>query len=130
VSDIPKDRKYSKTHEWFLADGPTVTIGITQFAADELTDITYVELPAIGTKVTAGEAFGEIESVKATSDIYSAISGEVTAVNEALSDEPGLVNTDPFGQGWMIKVKADDLSPLDALMDGSAYEAMLREAQA
>jgi len=127
VSDIPNDRKYSKSHEWFLVDGDVVTIGITQFAADELTDITYVELPGVGTQVETGAAFGEVESVKATSDIFSSVSGAVTGVNEALADEPGLVNSDPFGQGWMIKVKADDVSALDALMDASAYAAMCRE---
>jgi len=127
VSEVPDDRKYTPSHEWLLADGHMVTIGITQYAADELTDITYVELPTTGTAVTAGSALGEIESVKATSDIIAHVSGKVVEVNEALADEPGLVNTDPFGRGWMVKVQAGDLTPLDGLMAASAYAALLRE---
>jgi glycine cleavage system H protein len=119
---VPNDRKYSKTHEWFKAEGNLVTIGITQFAADELTDITYVELPAVGKTINAGSPFGEIESVKATGDLYSAIGGTVREVNARLKDEPGLVNSDPFGAAWMIKVEAADLSPLNQLMDSAAYE--------
>lgn len=128
MSEVPDDRKYTPSHEWLLADGQLVTIGITQYAADELTDITYVELPATGTEVKAGSALGEIESVKATSDIFAHVSGKVVAVNEALADEPGLVNTDPFDRGWMVKVQADDLTPLNGLMDASAYAALLRES--
>lgn len=128
MSEVPDDRKYTPSHEWLLADGQLVTIGITQYAADELTDITYVELPAKGTEVTAGSPLGEIESVKATSDIFAHVSGKVVAINEALADEPGLVNTDPFGRGWMVKVQADDLTPLDELMDASAYASLLRES--
>jgi glycine cleavage system H protein len=127
VSEVPDDRKYTQTHEWLLAEGHVVTIGITQYAADELTDITYVELPETGTEVTAGRAMGEIESVKATSDIVAHVSGKVIEINEALADEPGLVNTDPFGRGWMVKLQADDLSPLEGLMDASAYTALLHE---
>jgi len=124
---VPNDRKYSQTHEWFKVDGDVVTIGITQFAADELTDITFVDLPAVGTHVEGGQHFGEIESVKATSELYCAISGEVVEVNQRLTDEPGLVNTDPLGAGWMIKVRAADLSPLQKLLDGPAYEKMIAE---
>ena len=101
----PNDRKYLETHEWHKVDGDTATLGITQFAADELTDITYVKLPKVGKKLAAGEAFGEIESVKTSSDLYSGVSGEVVAVNDALNNDPGLVNRDPFNGGWMIKVK-------------------------
>ncbi len=124
---VPQDYRYAQTHEWFKAEGDTVTAGITQFAADELTDITYVELPEAGSEVTAGESFGEIESVKATSDLYCAVSGKVVAVNERLADEPELVNTDPFGEGWMIKIACSDLSPLEKLMDAAAYENMIAE---
>lgn len=119
---VPNDRKYSKTHEWFKAAGETVTIGITQFAADELTDITFVDLPKVGAKVTADTPFGEIESVKATADLKTSLSGEVIEINKRLADEPGLVNTDPFGDGWMIRIKCTDLGPLATLMDGPAYE--------
>lgn len=127
MSSNPADRKYSKSHEWFLVQGDVVTIGITKFAADELTDITFVDLPAPGAQVSAGSAFGEIESVKATSDAFSSVSGEVIEVNESLADDPGLVNSDSFGQGWMIKIKATDLSGMDELMDVEAYNAMLNE---
>ena len=96
--NVPNDRKYAETHEWFLMEGDIVTIGITQHAADELTDITYVELPAVGAAVSAGAAFGEIESVKATSELTSAFAGTVTEVNEELTDSPELVNDDPFSK--------------------------------
>ncbi|RMF86021.1 MAG: glycine cleavage system protein GcvH [Planctomycetota bacterium] len=119
---VPQDRKYAQTHEWFKVDGNQVTIGITQFAADELTDITYVELPEVGSTVTAGAGFGEVESVKATSEMYSALSGTVVEVNTRLADEPELVNNSPFDDGWMIRIECDDLSPLEKLMDAEAYE--------
>ena len=105
ATPTPSDRKYLESHEWHLINGDTVTIGITQFAADELTDITYVNLPKVGAKVTANKPFGEIESVKATSDLYSGVSGTVTEVNSQLNNEPGTVNRDPYAAGWMIKVK-------------------------
>jgi len=120
--EVPTDRKYLDTHEWFLVDGDTVTVGLTQYAADELTDITYVELPEVGTVVTAGKAFGEVESVKATSELLSAVSGTVTEINTELPDQPELVNDDPFGKGWMVKIKADSLDPLESLMDAAAYQ--------
>ncbi len=125
VSRPPNDRKYTATHEWAKVDGDLVTIGITAFAAAELTDITYVELPTVGTRVEAGRPFGEIESVKATGELNSAVAGEVVEVNSALAQEPGLVNSDPYGRGWMIRVRAADLSPCDSLMDAAAYEALL-----
>jgi len=127
LNPAPADRRYSKTHEWFKPAGDVVTIGITQFAADELTDITFVDLPKPGTQITGGKAFGEIESVKATSALYSAVGGEVIEANDALADEPGLVNSSPFEQGWMIKVRATDLSPLNGLMDATAYNAMIEQ---
>jgi len=120
---VPNDRKYLKSHEWHKLDGDVVTIGITQFAADELTDVTYVSLPKVGTKLTANARFGEIESVKATSDLYSGISGEVVAVNTPLNDNPATVNTDPFEAGWMIKIKPSNVSELDALLDAEPYKA-------
>lgn len=121
----PKDRRYSKTHEWFLATGDIITIGITKFAADQLTDITFVDLPPVGTMVAAGKAFGEIESVKATSELVSYINGEIIEINEHLAGEPDLVNSDPFGSGWMIKVRSTDTGNLEQLMDVAAYNAML-----
>lgn len=128
MSPTPSDRKYTKTHEWCLAEGDVVTIGITQFATDQLADITFVDLPSIGARVTAGQACGEIESVKATSEWYTAVSGEVIEVNKALGDAPELVNHDPYGQGWMVKIRAANLSELDALMDAAAYDRMLAAA--
>jgi len=120
----PDDRRYAETHEWFLADGDTVTIGITKFAAEELTDVTFVDLPVAGTRVAAGTPFGEIESVKATSELNTAVDGEIVEVNERLADEPGLVNSSPFDEGWMIRVRADSLDPLDALMSAAEYDRM------
>ena len=102
--DLPTDRKYLESHEWHQIVGGTATIGITQQAADELTDVTYVSLPKVGDALTAGERFGEIESVKATSDLIAGVSGTVTEVNEALTGDPGLVNREPFTDGWMLKV--------------------------
>jgi glycine cleavage system H protein len=118
----PTDRRYLESHEWHKADGDTVTIGITQFAADELTDITFVQLPKVGTRLTANKAFGEIESVKATSDLYSGVSGEVVAVNDQLNTKPGLVNEDPYERGWMIKVKATNAAgEMDKLLSTEDY---------
>jgi len=125
VTAAPADRKYTKTHEWFLVVGNEVTMGITQFAADELTDITYVDLPAMGTRVSAGGTICEIESVKATSELYCAVNGEIVAVNESLADAPEQVNNDPYHGGWMVKIRADDPSLLDGLLDGAAYDEML-----
>jgi glycine cleavage system H protein len=117
----PTDRKYLESHEWHRAEGDTVTIGITQFAADELTDITFVSLPKVGAKLAANKPFGEIESVKTTSEMYSGVSGEVTAVNDQLNADPGLVNRDPYEGGWMIKVKASNPAELEKLLDAAGY---------
>jgi len=118
---VPQDRKYLESHEWHQLAGDIVTIGITQIAADELTDITYVKLPAVGAKVAANSSFGEIESVKTTSDLYTGVSGTVTAVNTELNNNPGLVNSDPFGKGWMIKVKVAEPNPLAKLLSAEDY---------
>jgi len=125
VSSVPTDRQYSKTHEWFRTEGDLVRVGITKFAADELTDITYVALPSIGKNISAGGAFGEIESVKATSELFSAVGGEVVEVNKNLVEQPELVNNDPFENGWMIKLRPKDLKPLDGLMDATGYQNMI-----
>jgi glycine cleavage system H protein len=119
---VPTDRKYLKSHEWHKLDGDVVTIGITQFAADELTDVTYVSFPKVGAKLSANDRFGEIESVKATSDLYTGVSGEVIEVNSGLNDNPATVNTDPFEGGWMVKLKVSNASELDALLDAEAYK--------
>ncbi len=124
---VPQDRKYLESHEWHLVDGDVVTIGITQFAADQLSDVTYVELPAAGTELKAGKVFGEIESVKATGEMYSAVSGNVVEVNGALEDQPELVNTDPFAEGWMIKVEASDLADVEKLLSAAEYDKKYAE---
>ncbi|MFU8828472.1 MAG: glycine cleavage system protein GcvH [Phycisphaerales bacterium] len=123
MSSTPSDCKYSESHEWHKLEGDIVTIGITQFAVDELTDITYVELKSVGDSLDAGDTIGEVESVKATSDIYSAIGGEIVEVNEALSDDPSLINSDPYTKGWLVKIRVGDTSPLDSLLDKAAYDS-------
>jgi glycine cleavage system H protein len=121
MADAPKELRYLQTHEWHRLEGDTVTIGITQIAADELTDITFVDLPKVGTNVSANGRFGEIESVKATSDLYSGVSGTVTAVNADLANEPGLVNRDPYKGGWMIKIKASSPGEFEKLLGADEY---------
>ena len=117
----PSDRKYLESHEWHKLDGETVTIGITQIAADELTDITYVALPKVGEKFTSGARFGEVESVKATSDLYIGVGGTVTAINDKLTAEPGLINTDPYEGGWMVKIKVADPAEVEKLLSADEY---------
>lgn len=122
---IPSDRKYLASHEWHKLDGDVCTIGITDFAAAELTDITYVSLPSVGKELTAGKTFGEIESVKATSDMYTGVSGTVVEVNGKLADAPELVNNDAFGGGWMIKVKVKDKAALEKLLNATDYQSQI-----
>ena len=118
----PSDRKYLASHEWHKLAGDTVTIGITQFAADELTDITYVGYKVKpGDKVKANTAFGDIESVKTASELYTGVSGEVTEVNSALEKNPGLVNSDPYATGWMIRIRASDPAEMDRLLSADEY---------
>ncbi|MFI4917160.1 MAG: glycine cleavage system protein GcvH [Phycisphaerales bacterium JB060] len=117
----PDDRRYSDSHEWHKLEGDTVVIGITQFAVDQLTDVTFVEMKPAGTSLSKGDAIGEVESVKTTSDIYAHVDGEIVEVNDALGDNPGLINEDCYGKGWLVKVKASDPSQLDAMMDAGAY---------
>lgn len=122
---VPTDRKYLRTHEWHLPGGNVVTIGITKFATDQLTDITFVDLPKPGTAVKAGEKFGEIESVKATGELYSGVSGTVSEINANLSGAPELVNGDPFGAGWMIKVTMSNPAELGSLLSPADYEQLI-----
>lgn len=112
-----------KSHEWAKAEGETATVGITEHAAGELGDIVYAELPEVGQEVKQGESFGTMESVKAASDVYAPVSGKVEEVNGDLMDNPGKVNEDPFGQGWMMKVKMHNSSELNSLLDANAYKA-------
>lgn len=126
---IPIDRKYSESHEWFLNEGDIVTIGITQYAANELTDITYVELPEVGAAFKAGDAFGEVESVKATSEVFTAVAGKVVEINKSLKDHPELINDEAFEDGWLIKLKAESVSALGSLMDAKEYKAFLKNSR-
>lgn len=119
----PSDRRYSDSHEWHKPEGDLVVIGITRFAVDQLTDVTFVEMKPQGTSVSKGNPVGEVESVKTTSDIYSSVDGEIAQVNDALADNPGLINEDCYGQGWLVKIKPSTPGQLDDLMDADAYAA-------
>lgn len=122
MANIPADLKYTEEHEFVrVASDGTVEVGITDYAQGELGDVVYVELPQVGAKFSKHDVFGTIEAVKAVSELFSPLSGEITAVNERLDKEPALVNTDPFGAGWMIRMRADDNGELDALLDAEAY---------
>lgn len=122
----PDDLKYSDEHEWARRnDGDVVEVGVTHYAQDTLGDVVFVELPEVGSRVDQFDKFGEIESVKAVSDLFSPVSGTVTAVNSDLEQSPELVNSDPYGDGWIMEVKLDDPAELDALMDSEAYQEIL-----
>jgi len=121
MANFPSDLKYAKTHEWLKLDGDIATIGITDFAQGELSDIVYVEITAVGKTIKRDESIGTIEAVKAVSDLYSPVSGEVTEANEALKDSPASVNKDPYGAGWMAKIRVSDPTELANLLDAAAY---------
>lgn len=118
----PSDRSYSKEHEWVIVDGDIATVGITDFAQDQLGEVVYVDLPGAGDVVVAGEAFGEVESVKSVSELYAPVSGEIVEVNDALADTPETVNADAYGGGWMIKVKLENPSQVDELLSAAEYD--------
>lgn len=121
------DVKYSKEHEWISVDGDVATIGITQHAAEQLGDLVFIELPAVGKTVVPGDEAAVVESVKAASEVYAPLSGEVVEVNSALEGEPGKVNESPENEGWFLKLKLSELSELDGLMDEAAYKAFVEE---
>jgi glycine cleavage system H protein len=123
MSNFPSELKYTHDHEWLKAQGSSWRVGITQFAVDQLGDITLVDLPKEGDQVTKGQRFGTVESVKSVSDLYAPVSGRVVAINAALKDSPEDVNGDPYGKGWMIEVEANDKAEVDELMDAAAYTA-------
>ncbi|MDZ4178817.1 MAG: glycine cleavage system protein GcvH [Coriobacteriia bacterium] len=123
----PSDLKYHKEHEWVRIEGDVAVIGISHFAQDQLGEVVYVDLPAAGDEVTADETFGEIESVKSVSELYSPVSGEILEVNPALEDAPETVNADPYGEGWLLKLSLSDSSELDALMSADEYETFITE---
>ena len=122
----PEDLKYTKTHEWVRVKESIGVIGVTDFAVRELTDLVYVELPSIGEKITRGSSFGVVESVKAVSDLNSPVSGEVIKINKELANKPELITEDPYGKGWMIEVKIENLTELNALMDSKEYEKLTK----
>ena len=122
MANVPEDLHYSKDHEWVRVDGNIAIVGITDYAQDSLGDVVYVELPKAGEKFTANESFGSVESVKAVSEVFSPVSGDIAQVNESLTDEPEKVNTDPYGDGWMIRVKMSAAGEVDSLLTAAEYE--------
>ncbi len=123
--NVPSDRRYRDTHEWAKLEDGLVVVGITDYAQSELGDVVYVEQPELGREVEAGEAVAVIESVKTASDIYAPVSGEIVAVNDALAEHPEKVNEDPYGEGWLFKIKPKDPAELEALLDAEAYKKLL-----
>lgn len=122
---VPADLKYTEEHEWVKVDGETALIGITDYAQGELGDVVFVELPDVGNKIITGDPFGTIEAVKAVSDLFAPVDGEVLEINESLNDTPEIVNKSPYNDGWMIKIKITDSAAIDQLMDADAYKAMI-----
>ena len=125
---VPDDLRYTKEHEWVrLEASGEATVGITQYAADQLGDIVFVELPALGRSLEQFATFGVVESVKAVSDLFAPVAGEVTGINAALADKPELVNSEPFGEGWMVRVRLADATQVDGLLDAAGYETLVAE---
>ena len=125
--NVPGDLRFTKDHEWVRVEGDVAVIGVTDYAQDALGDVVFIELPEVGASFGAGDALGVVESVKAASDVYSPVSGEVLAVNETLVDAPETVNRDPYGEAWMVKIRLSNPAELDDLMDAAAYQALLDE---
>jgi glycine cleavage system H protein len=125
---IPSDLKYTKDHEWARQQGNVVVVGVTQHAQESLGDVVYVELPKVGTTITAGKQFGVIESTKAVSELYAPVTGKVVKVNDVLTDKPDTVNADPYGAGWIIEVELSDTKQLDGLLSADAYAELLKNA--
>lgn len=128
MADYPEDLKYTAEHEWIREAGDTVRIGITDYAQDALGDVVYVTLPDVGAEVTTGQPFGEVESTKSVSDVYAPVSGVVTARNEALDGAPELVNSDPYGDGWIVEIRPADPDELSRLLDAAAYRQTLEQS--
>jgi glycine cleavage system H protein len=122
MAQIPDDLHYSKDHEWVRVEGNIAVVGITDYAQDSLGDVVYVELPKVGDEFAANESFGSVESVKAVSEVFSPVSGEIVGINETLNDEPEKVNQDPYGQGWMIRVQRSNPGEVDSLLTAAEYE--------
>jgi glycine cleavage system H protein len=122
--DVPEDLRYTDDHEWLRVEGSDGTVGVTAYAADQLGDVVFVELPAAGAKLTARQSFGVVESVKAVSDLYAPLAGEVVETNEALASQPELVNSDPYGAGWMLRLRLEDPGEAEKLHDATAYRSL------
>jgi glycine cleavage system H protein len=129
MSNIPENLKYSKDHEWVKAEGETAAIGITDYAQHALGDVVYIDMPRVGDKLGAHEAFGSVESVKAVSEIFTPVAGEIVEVNDALNDTPEAVNNDPYGEAWMIKVKMDNPGDADGMLSAEEYEEYLSSVE-
>ena len=123
--DVPDDLRYSVDHEWVRVEGDVVRIGITDYAQDALGDVVYVQVPAVGTSVVAGQSFSEVESTKSVSDIYAPVSGTVVAVNDDLAAGPDVLNSDPYGAGWICEIEMSDPADLDGLLDAIGYQALI-----
>jgi glycine cleavage system H protein len=123
--NIPEELKYTSEHEWVAIEGNIVTVGITEYAQGELGDIVFVELPVVGADVTGSESFGTIEAVKAVSDLFSPVTGKISEINPVLEDDPMVVNRDPYGDGWMVKIEISDSSELDSLLPASDYRTLV-----
>ena len=126
--NIPENLKYTKEHEWVRVEGDFAYVGITDYAQDELSDIVYVELPQVGKSISKGDVITTLEAVKTVADVYSPVSGEIVEVNEKLADEPGLVNQDPYGEGWIVKIKLSKPEELNDLMSAEEYKKVIEEA--
>tara|TARA_B110000444_G_C18669364_1_gene514536 strand:- start:486 stop:869 length:384 start_codon:yes stop_codon:yes gene_type:complete len=127
MSEVPEGLIYTKEHEWIRLEGNEITVGITDYAQNALTDVVWVELPEVGATVDSMESFASVESVKSVSEIYAPIAGEVVEVNEDLEDAPETINTDPYGEGWICKMNVENLSDLDSLLDAAAYKSLIEE---
>lgn len=125
--NIPEELRYSSDHEWIRIEGTRATIGITDYAQDALGDVVYVDLPGVGAEVVTGESFGEVESTKSVSDLFSPTDGTVSEVNNDLEDNPEVLNSDPYGQGWIIVIEVADSLALDGLLDAEGYQALIEE---
>jgi glycine cleavage system H protein len=127
MSEIPEGLIYTKEHEWIKVEGNEITVGITDYAQNALTDVVWVELPELGVSVKSMDSFANVESVKSVSEIYAPVSGEVTEINEDLEDAPETINTDPYGEGWICKMRMDNPEELDVLLDAAAYKSLTEE---
>lgn len=127
--EVPKDLRYTNEHEWLKVEGTKGVVGITQFAQDQLGDVVFVEVPAVGTELAAENTFGVVESVKTVSDLYAPVAGKVAAVNKDLEANPELVNQDPYGKGWMVEIELSDPAQADGLLSAADYEAFIKEQQ-